>query len=245
MSCPDSAGHSHLGDQEATIRDCSDALRLQPDYMKALTRRAAAHHVLGGREHLLEAVIDYTAASVLGRFEDQNTAQTLERTLQELAKLTADEMMATKEPSMPSTTFISAFLDAFRPVPLPSLPADPSQGDRTLLMALEATAAHDYAHAMTLMHEAVEQGPSTPQLQARALNMRSTFAFISGRSPEALDDLDSATDLDPDNTQSWVKKASVHMELGDPSAAMADFDRAAEINPRDPDMCVGGGSYAV
>ena len=213
--------------------------------MKALTRRAAAHHVLGGREHLLEAVIDYTAASVLGRFEDQITAQTLERTLQELAKLTADEMMATKEPSMPSTTFISAFLDAFRPVPLPSLPSNPSQGDRTLLMALEATAAHDYAHAMTLMHEAVEQGPSTPQLQARALNMRSTFAFISGRSPEALDDLDRATDLDPDNTQSWVKKASVHMELGDPSAAMADFDRAAEINPRDPDMCVGGERDAI
>lgn len=39
------------------------------------------------------------------------------------------------------------------------------------------------------------------------------FRFIIGDSAGALEDLDQSTNLDPKYTQTWVKKASVHMEL--------------------------------
>jgi mitochondrial import receptor subunit TOM70 len=61
----------------------------------------------------------------------------------------------------------------------------------------------------------------------------------------ALEDLDEALkvlkesgegELDRKKTvQVWVKKASVHMELGDPEEAFKDFDMAESTDPEDPD----------
>lgn len=39
-------------------------------------------------------------------------------------------------------------------------------------------------------------------------------SFIAGDAAKALADLDRATELNPKDVQSYVKKASVHMELG-------------------------------
>lgn len=144
--------------------------------------------------------------------------------------------MQTREARLPSATFIKAYLEAFRPSEPPALPESPSQGDRTLQLAFEALAARDYTHAFSLFHEAVDQGPSTARGQAEALNMRATFRFIMSEAPGALEDLDKATSLWPEGVQSWVKKASVHMELGQPEQAFADFDRALEIDAANPDV---------
>ena len=92
---------------------------------------------------------------------------------------------------MPSPTFISSYLSAFRPRELllsveetllmsptddkPTLPENPSQGDQTLLLAFEAQTAADYAHAMSFASEAIEQGISWKQGQAEAYNMRGTY----------------------------------------------------------------------
>lgn len=59
--------------------------------------------------------------------------------------------------------------------PLPEKPANPSQGETTLFLAFDAMDARDYAHAVTLFNEALEQGISDTKLKARALNMRGTF----------------------------------------------------------------------
>jgi import receptor subunit TOM70 len=42
--------------------------------------------------------------------------------------------------------------------------------------------------------------------------------------------------LRPNLVQSWVKKASVHMELSDKDEAFKDFDTAIRANPEDPDI---------
>lgn len=75
-----------------------------------------------------------------------------------------------------------------------------------------------------------------------------------GDAPSALADLDRSTTLYPEFTQTWVKKASVHMELGETSwmtsisvytdtadsgqssEANNDFESALKINPNDPDI---------
>jgi import receptor subunit TOM70 len=186
---------------------------------------------------LTEANPDFTAAAILDGFQNQSTSNSVERVMKRLASEKATEMLATREPRLPSSTFVTAYLTAFRPRAPPALPeANPSQGDRTLQLAFEALAAKDFPHAFTLFNESLEQGLSTDEAKAEALNMRATFKFIMSDAEGALADLDEATTVKPDNAQSWVKKASVHMELGKPDEAMADFDRALEIDPENADV---------
>jgi import receptor subunit TOM70 len=54
----------------------------------------------------------------------------------------------------------------------------PSTGDNTLILALEALTAADYAHSLTLVNEALEQGVSWDVGKAEALNLRGTFKYI-------------------------------------------------------------------
>lgn len=156
--------------------------------------------------------------------------------MKRLASEKATDMLATREPRLPSATFVTAYLTAFRPRAPPALPANPQQGDRTLQLAFEALDAKDFTHAFSLFHEAIEQGISTDDARSDALNMRATFKFIMSDAAGALADLDEATRVKPANAQSWVKKASVHMELGKPDEAMADFDKALEIDPENADV---------
>lgn len=52
----------------------------------------------------------------------------------------------------------------------------------------------------------------------------------------ALVDLDRSTELKADYAVTWVKKASVHMELGRTEEAFSDFEKALEIDPNDADV---------
>lgn len=49
-------------------------------------------------------------------------------------------------------------------------------------------------------------------------------------------DLLESIKLNPDNTQSFVKLASVHMEQGNPQEAAQCFEDAIAKNPSDPDI---------
>lgn len=120
-------------------------------------------------------------------------------------------------------------------------PENPTQGDEQLQLALDALDAKDYIHAHNLFQESLAHGDepntdpenaiSSTQARALALNMRATFRFIVSDARGALADLDEATRVYPQDAQSYVKKASVHMELGRPEEAMRDFDKALEVDP--------------
>jgi import receptor subunit TOM70 len=62
--------------------------------------------------------------------------------------------------------------------PLPTLPENPSTGDNTLILALEALGALDYAHSLSFTNEAIEQGISWEVGKAEALNLRGTFKSV-------------------------------------------------------------------
>lgn len=110
------------------------------------------------------------------------------------------------------------------------------QGDETLLLALQALRASDYPHVVTLVNEAIEQGISTTEDKAEALNLRGTFKFLMGDVDGAKADLEESIKLVPAFTQSLVKIASVHMEQGDPQKAFECFEEAIKFNPNDPDI---------
>ena len=132
--------------------------------------------------------------------------------------------------------FTSAYFGAFRPRPLPELPEKHTTGDNTLVLALEALAASDYAHAYTLVNEAIEQGLSWDGGKAEALNLRGTFKFLMTDVEGAKADFLASLELAPALTQTWAKIASVWMEQGDPKKAFECFEEAIKHNPDDPDI---------
>ncbi|TRM66757.1 mitochondrial outer membrane translocase receptor TOM70 [Schizophyllum amplum] len=218
---------------DEVIADCDEALRLDTKYVKALNRRAMA---LEAVERYQEALRDFTAATILDKFQNQSAAQSVERVLKKLSALQAAEIMKGREPRLPSHTFIAAYFAAFRPRPQPTLPEEPTTGDNTLLLAIQATEAADYIHAVSLVNEAIEQGISWDTGKAEALNLRGTFKFLMGDIDGAKADLEESLKLVPSFTQSLVKLASVHMEQGDPQSTFECFERAITFNPSDPDI---------
>lgn len=131
--------------------------------------------------------------------------------------------------------------------PLPTLPTEPTQGDQNLVTALQALAATDYAHSLTLVNEALDQGLSNDVLKAEALNLRGTYKFLFADIPGAKEDLQASLDLVPSLTQSLVKLASVHMEQGEPGKAFECFEESIRQNPDDPDIYYhrGQGTFAT
>jgi import receptor subunit TOM70 len=81
---------------------------------------------------------------------------------------------------------------------------------------------------VSFVNESIDQGISFKEGQAEAYNLRATFKFVLpffhdggaddrfliGDSEGAKTDLEKSLDILPSFVQSWVKIASVHMELG-------------------------------
>jgi import receptor subunit TOM70 len=110
------------------------------------------------------------------------------------------------------------------------LPHNPTAGDRKLLKAQEALAESKFAQAHEFVNAALDTGLSSSWREglAEALNLRGTFKFLTGDTVGAKADFVSSTDAWPDLVQSWVKIASVYMELSEAEAAFAAFESAIE-----------------
>ncbi|KAH7886688.1 ADP/ATP carrier receptor [Phlebopus sp. FC_14] len=218
---------------ERVVVDCDAALHEDPSYVKALNRRANALEALSRYE---DALRDFTAATILEKFQNETAAQAVERVLKKLATQRAQAILVTREPRLPSQTFISAYFAAFRKRAHPKLPETPTQGDQTLLLAIEALDAADYPHAFTFVNEALDQGVSWDEGRAEALNLRGTFKFLISDVSGAKVDLLESLSLNPSLTQSLVKLASVYMEGGDHTQAMGCFGDAIKVDEKDPDV---------
>ena len=67
---------------ELVVGDCDEALRADANYVKALNRRANALESLSRNE---EALRDFTAATILDKFQNETAAQAVERVLKRIA----------------------------------------------------------------------------------------------------------------------------------------------------------------
>ncbi|KAI8374905.1 hypothetical protein BD560DRAFT_393536 [Blakeslea trispora] len=224
---------ANLNLNERVIEDCNEALRLDPVYVKALNRRA---HALEKKGDLENALYDFTCVCILDAFKNDAASKAMERVLKQVSENRAKEIMKTKKPRLPSPTFVTAYLDSFRPLvqDLASIPDDES-GDAYYAKAYRAIAEKDYNGALEACEKAVELGCSR-NYQAYALNLMGTFAFLKGNTAEALTWFNKAIEADPKYVQSYIKRSSIYMEQGDVEATYKQFEEAVAINPSDPDI---------
>lgn len=93
---------------ELVVEDCNAALQLDQNYVKALNRRAGAleglkryEEALRGMSSLLfllyqhsQNTLDFTAATILDKFQNENATQAVERVLKKIATEKATEILA-------------------------------------------------------------------------------------------------------------------------------------------------------
>ena len=211
-----SACYNALSEWEKVIEDTSAALALDPEYVKALNRRANAYEQM---EKYSEALLDFTASCIIDSFRNESSAQSVERLLKKLAETKGKAMLDSKLRKLPSATFVTNYLQSFRVKPIPEgleehATLNDTQGDYWLRAGLDAVrlkTAAAYDEAATAFDKAIELGNSH---EALALNWRGTFRYLKGESKEALEDLTKSIELEPQMTQSYIKRASMSLELG-------------------------------
>jgi mitochondrial import receptor subunit TOM70 len=210
------------------------------EYIKALNRRAHAYEHLG---QFSEALLDYTASCIIETFKDEKSAASVERLLKKVAEKKGRAILASRKNNLPSATFVSNYLQSFRPQPPPAgleetaeLDENSGKGQVKLgLMAMKRRTKDSYEEASQAFKKAIELN-DLGEHEAFALNMRATFAYLEGDTPKAMEDLTKAIELQPALTQAYIKRASMHLELGNKEEAAADFEKAMEQNKDDPDI---------
>jgi mitochondrial import receptor subunit TOM70 len=200
-------GYAALKQHDKTIEDASAALSLNPDYSKALRRRAHAYEELGRDT---EALSDWTAACIVEEFKFSDCTEAVQRVLKRLAETKASERLSQKSRKLPSPNFVLAYLSSFRPKPWPTV-LEEGEGNIALKKAFEFVDRAEFNEASDEFDTAIKLGC---QYLPLALNYSGTFAFIRGDPDAAIVDFNKSLDLDPNQSQVWAKRASVHMEKG-------------------------------
>lgn len=198
------------------IEDTTAAINLDNEYVKALNRRANAYEQEG---RFSEALLDYTASCIIGEFRNDASAQAVERLLKKVAEAKAKTIMEGKEKRLPSPTFVSNYLQSFRTKGLPEgleESADLAEQSgkwylRAGLQAVSTRTGEGYTEASQNFDKAIEAN-SLEKHEALAYNMRGTFSYLKGENEAALSDLNKSIELDSTLVQSYVKRASMHLE---------------------------------
>ncbi|KAF2790873.1 mitochondrial precursor protein [Melanomma pulvis-pyrius CBS 109.77] len=229
-----------MSNWDKVIEDTTAAINLDNEYVKALNRRANAYEQV---ERNSEALLDYTASCIIDGFRNENSAQSVERLLKKVAETKGKAILASKEKKLPSPTFVTNYLQSFRPKPPPAGLDDDAELDeesgkgqlRKGLNDMNTKTAEGYTEAAAAFDRALELG-DLGEHEAFAYNMRGTFRYLKGDNDDALVDMDKSVELQPSLTQSFIKRASMHLELANPDAAEADFAAALAQNKDDPDI---------
>lgn len=227
------------------------------EYVKALNRRAIAYEHIG---RFSEALLDFTASCIIDGFSNETSRVALERLLKKVAEQKSKAIMEAKGKKLPSPTFVSNYLQSFRQRPLPEgldesvdLSEDTGLGQlRKGLIGMGKKTGDGYEEAATAFEKALELG-GLGEYEALALNLRATFTYLQGNAHDALADLNKSAALQPSLVQSYIKRASLHLELGmlfclsrllilanintgNKEAAADDFELAITHNKDDPDI---------
>ncbi|KAI8918423.1 import receptor [Powellomyces hirtus] len=240
------ACYANMNNYDKAIEDCTESLKMDPHYVKALNRRGQAYERKG---QLTDALNDYTVMCVLEEFNNETVLAATDRVLKTLAQAKAAELIKTKHPRLPSDTFVAAFMDSFR---LTSKGAHAvvaakaeKEGDKLVQEAFQAIIERKWSDAQTAAAASLDSGELSSYFEPLAFNLRATFAFLRGEVEFAFADLEKSLESDPKNVNTIIKRASIFMERAEVEQAITEYNRAIEINPTDPDVYYHRGQIRV
>ncbi|CDH49989.1 import receptor [Lichtheimia corymbifera JMRC:FSU:9682] len=226
---------ANLGETDRVLEDCNKALTLNPLYIKAVYRRA---HALELKEELEAALYDFTCVCILDGFRNEAAARAMESLLKRVSAAKAAELIKTKNPKLPSSAFVGAYFDSFRPDTSRAMAAvSPNEetADGYYSKTCDAMKHKRYDEALKACERAIDAGCSEVYL-AHALNIKGTFLFLKGDTEGALTCFNRSIDIDPKYVQSYIKRSSVYMEQGNVPEAFNQFDEALSISASNPDI---------
>ncbi|KAM3441990.1 hypothetical protein NHJ13734_002578 [Beauveria thailandica] len=234
------ACHAAMSNWDTVIEDTTAAITMDPDYIKAINRRATAYE---HKKMYSEALLDFTASCIIDNFKNDATAKAVERLLKTFAEVKAKEMMSSRSPKLPSPIFVGNYLQSFRPKPRPAgledsaeLSLDTGLGQlQHGLQGLEKRTSEGYEEARLAFEKAIELGDLGDN-EALAYNCRGTMRTLLGDHAAATEDFNKSIELDPTMTQSYIKHASISLELGETAEADREFAEALKQDPNDPDV---------
>lgn len=229
-----------MSEWNQVIEDTTAAINMDPDYVKAINRRATAYE---HQKKYSEALLDFTASCIIDNFKSESTAQAVERLLKVYAEHQAKEIVATRVPKLPSPIFVGNYIQSFRPKPRPAGLEDSAEVSAETglgqlqrgLQGLDKKTSDGYEAARVAFEKAIELGDLGDN-EAYAYNLRGTMRTLLGNHADALSDFDKSIEIDPSMTQSYIKRASINLELGDAAKADAEFALALKQNSEDPDV---------
>jgi tetratricopeptide (TPR) repeat protein len=218
------ACYQAMGEWDKVIEDTTAALNLDAMYVKALNRRANAYEA---SEKYQEALLDYTASCIVDKFSNPSSQQKVEHLLQIVAQEKAQDMFTKKEKKLPSVAFVGNYLNSFRPRPFPAgledtadLSKESGKGQlREALINMKSRGAAEYNEAAKAVEKALELG-DLGEHEALAHNLRATFRWLMGDTEDAMHDINKSIELDPKYAQSYIKRASMHLETSKLSLAV-------------------------
>uniref|UniRef100_A0A673H7I8 Mitochondrial import receptor subunit TOM70-like n=1 Tax=Sinocyclocheilus rhinocerous TaxID=307959 RepID=A0A673H7I8_9TELE len=207
------------------IQDCSQAVELNPCYVKALFRRAKALEKLGDKKECLE---DVTAVCILEVFQNQQSMLLADKVLKQLGKEKAKEKYKNREPLMPSPQFIKSYFSSF---------TDDIISHSGYLKAKQYMEEENYDKIISECTKEIESGG---RYTAEALLLRATFYLLIGNATAAQPDLDRVINMDDASVKlranALIKRGSMYMQQQQPQLSTQDFNMAAEIDPRNADV---------
>ncbi|XP_033230774.1 mitochondrial import receptor subunit TOM70 isoform X3 [Belonocnema kinseyi] len=232
------AAYEKLNNYGMVMADCTNALELNPRYVKALIRRSRALERTNSLETALE---DVTAACILEQFTNDTSLMLADKLLKQLGRKHAQEFMATKKSVMPSKHFIRTYLEAFRNDPiLIELDSTSKIIPTYFSEVIQAVRNQDYENVISYCTEKIENLQADTVSKYKLHLLRGTFYLLLGEHDNAISDLNmiitTKSVVKELKVNALIKRASIHVQLEHPEKSFCDFDMAIELDPNCGDI---------
>ena len=102
--------------------------------------------------------------------------------------------------------------------------------DALMTVGIVAMSDGNLEKALTHFDMVVKRAPKF----AEGWNKRATVYYMMGRYKDSIKDVERTLALEPRHYGAISGLGLIHLQLGDDKAALADFERALEVNPRMP-----------
>uniref|UniRef100_A0AAR2ITC5 Mitochondrial import receptor subunit TOM70 n=1 Tax=Pygocentrus nattereri TaxID=42514 RepID=A0AAR2ITC5_PYGNA len=227
------------------VQDCSQAVEMNPRYVKALFRRAKALEKLDKKKECLE---DVTAVCILEAFQNQQSMLLADKVLKQLGKEKAKEKYKNREPLMPSPQFIKSYFSSFtddiisQPLQKGEKKDEDKDKEGSVISSgyLKAKQYMEEENYDKIISECTKEIESKGRHTAEALLLRATFYLLIGNATAAQPDLDKVINMQDANVKlranALIKRGSMYMQQQQPQLSTQDFNMAAEIDPRNADV---------